>query len=415
MASGKPLPITKRMVWDAYLSVSRKGQAAGVDAQSLLDFAEDLENNLYRLWNRMASGSYFPPPVKRVEIPKSDGGVRPLGVPTVADRIAQMVVKQALEPAVEPVFHPDSYGYRPGKSAHQAVEQARTRCWRRDWVLDLDIQGFFDTIDHELLMRAVRRHTSERWILLYIERWLTVPVALPDGTLKERAAGTPQGGVVSPLLANLFLHYAFDHWMERHFGHIQFERYADDIVCHCRTRMEAERLQAALKRRLGECRLTMHPDKTSIVYCKDSNRRGHHPQIQFTFLGFQFRPRMAKNRWGKLFTCFLPAVSPEALKRMRQRIRQWRIPKHAPLPLEDIARQLNPVLTGWWHYYGRFYPTAMHKLFMYFDERLGKYLRCKYKRLARHRGRSLRKVNEIARAHPDWFVHWRRLGHATVG
>jgi RNA-directed DNA polymerase len=413
--SDKPLPITKRMVWEAYKLVKGNGRAAGVDGQSLEAFAVDLENNLYNLWNRIASGSYFPPPVRRVEIPKSGGGTRPLGIPTVADRIAQMVVKQHLEPDLEDIFDPDSYGYRPGKSAHQAVEQARKRCWSNDWVLDLDIKGFFDTIEHELLMRALRKHCRDDWVLLYVERWLTAPVQLPDGTIEARARGTPQGGVASPLLANLFLHYAFDTWMRREHPDISFVRYADDAICHCRTRQEAERLKAELERRLADCHLTLHPEKTQVVYCKDSNRRGSYPLIQFTFLGFAFQPRMAKNRWGRLFTCFLPAVSPQALKRMRERIRSWRLPKHAPLPLAVIARSLNPVLQGWWRYYGRFYPTEMWKLFVYFDERLGAWLRQKHKQYKGYRGRSLRRLNSIAKRNPDLFVHWKRLGHATVG
>lgn len=415
MGSDKPLPITKRMVWEAYKRVSGNGKAAGVDGQSLDDFARDLENNLYKLWNRLASGSYFPPPVRRVEIPKAAGGVRPLGIPTVADRIAQMVVKQQLEPELNRLFDSDSYGYRPGKSAHQAVEQARKRCWHYDWVVDLDIRSFFDGIDHGLLMKAVRQHTHERWVLLYIERWLKVPVKLPDGTLQERQTGTPQGGVVSPLLANLFLHYAFDKWMRRVYPDIPFERYADDVICHCRTWRGAEELKSALAQRFTECHLTLHPEKTQVVYCKDSNRRGLYPQIQFTFLGFTFRPRMAKNRWGKIFTCFLPAVSPQALKRMRARIRGWRLPRHAPLSLADIARSLNPILRGWWHYYGRFYPTEMWKLFRYFDERLGAWLRRKHKTLKNHRGGSLRRLNSMAQQTPTLFVHWARLGQATVG
>jgi len=415
MNLSKSLPITKLMVWDAYKLAREKGKAAGVDGQSLDEFAEDLENNLYRLWNRMASGSYFPPPVRRVEIPKAGGGVRPLGIPTVSDRIAQMVVKQRLEPELDRVFDPDSYGYRPGKSAHQAVEQARKRCWQRDWVVDLDIKGFFDTIDHELLMRALRRHTTESWVLLYIERWLTASVEMPDGSLQDRMAGTPQGGVVSPILANLFLHYAFDVWMRRTFPHIPFERYADDAICHCRNRREAEQLKTALELRFAECKLTLHPEKTKVVYCADSNRRVSYPQIQFTFLGFSFRPRMAKNRWGRIFTCFLPAVSPQALKRMRDRIREWRLPQHAPLSLEDIAHSLNPVLRGWDQYYGRFYPTELRKLYEYFDERLGAWLRHKYKQLKGHRGRSLRGLNRMAQQNPKLFVHWQHLGRATVG
>lgn len=335
--SDKPLPITKRMVWEAYKLVKENGKAAGVDGQGLEAFAEDLENNLYKLWNRLASGSYFPPPVRRVEIPKSGGGSRSLGIPTLADRIAQMVVKQYLEPGLEQIFDPDSHGYRPGKSALQAVERARLRSWSHDWVLDLDIKGFFDTIDHELMMRALRKHCRIDWILLYVERWLTAPVQLPDGTIEIRAQGTPQGGVISPLLANLFLHYAFDRWMRREHPETPFERYADDVICHCRTRRKAERLKAELEQRMAVCHLRLNPEKTRVVYCKDSNRRGTYASIQFTFLGFAFRPRVAKNRWGRLFTCFLPAVSPQALRRMRDRIRSWRLPKHAPLRLEDIA------------------------------------------------------------------------------
>jgi RNA-directed DNA polymerase len=415
MTSDKPLPITKRMVWKAYKLVEGNGEAAGVDGQSLDNFAKDLENNLYKLWNRMASGSYFPPAVRRVEIPKVGGGVRSLGIPTIADRVAQMVVKQHLEPGLDQVFDPDSYGYRPGRSAHQAVEQARKRCWDYDWVLDLDIKGFFDTIDHGLLLRALRKHCQEPWVLLYVERWLTAPVQMADGSIQKRSAGTPQGGVVSPLLANLFLHYAFDVWMRRLFPHIPFERYADDAICHCRTRQEAEHLKAMLEERFADCHLELHPAKTQVVYCKDSNRRASYPRIQFTFLGFAFRPRMAKNYRGKLFTNFLPAVSPQALRRMRDRIRGWRLSHHAPLPLADVARMLNPVLRGWWQYYGRFCPTEMWKLFKYFDECLGAWLRQKYKTLKGHRGRSLRRLNGMAQRTPSLFVHWARLGHATVG
>ena len=411
---GKPLPITKRMVWEGYLTVKRKGKAAGVDGQSLEHFSEDLENNLYQLWNRLASGSYFPSPVRQVDIPKKDGSVRSLGIPTVADRVAQMVVKQHIEPSLEAVFHADSYGYRRNRCAHDAIESTRQRCWRFDWVVDLDIKGFFDSIDHGLMMRALRKHVEEPWVLLYVERWLKAPVQSPDGQTINRDRGTPQGGVISPLLANLFLHYAFDRWVERHLK-IPFERYADDIVCHCRTKVAAERVKAALEQRLGECGLRMHPDKTRIVYCKDSNRQGSHPDIQFNFLGFCFRPRMAKNRQGEIYTRFLPAVSSESLRRMRERIRSWRIHKHALLPLSDIAKSLNRVLRGWWQYYGKFYKSAMRGLFEYFDERLGKWLRCKYKRFKGRTGRSLRKLNEIARAHPNWFVHWQYFGRATVG
>ena len=407
MRPDKPLPITKAMVCKAYQLVKRNGKAAGVDGQSLEDFAMDLENNLYKIWNRMASGSYFPPPVRRVEIPKSGGGSRPLGIPTVADRVAQMVVKQVLEPQLEPIFDQDSYGYRPGKSAHQAVESCRKRCWRYDWAVDLDIKGFFDSIDHALLMRALQVHTSECWVLLYLQRWLEAPVELPDGTLQERTSGTPQGGVISPLLANLYLHYAFDAWMRRSFPHVPFERYADDVICHCRSRAEAERLMAALRERFVSCGLTLHPEKTQVVYCNDSSRRGQFPQIQFTFLGYCFRPRMAKSRHGEIFTSFLPAVGPQALRRMRDKIRQIDLRRQTYLSLEEMARRLNPILRGWIQYYGRFYPTELRaKLFSYLNQELSAWLRQKHQRLLRKHRRSRELLARIAQQRPGLFVHW---------
>jgi group II intron reverse transcriptase/maturase len=270
-----------------------------VDGQSIAEFEVNLADNLYKLWNRMSSGSYFPPPVRRVDIPKADGGTRPLGIPTVADRIAQMVVKRSLEPLVEPQFHHDSYGYRPGKSALEAVGVARQRCWRNAWVLDLDIKAFFDSIDSDLLMRAVRKHTDCRWVLLYIERWLRAPMQMEDGSLIIRKRGTPQGGVISPLLANLFLHYAFDVWMRRNYPDVAFERYADDAICHCQTEEQARALRASLEKRFAECGLELHPDKTQIVYCKDDDRRNDFPNRKFDFLGYTFRPRLARRRQGK--------------------------------------------------------------------------------------------------------------------
>jgi len=413
--SSKSLPITKRMVWQAYLEVKGKGKAAGVDRQSIRDFDGDRDNNLYRLWNRMASGSYFPPPVRRVEIPKRTGGFRPLGIPTVSDRVAQTVVKRHLEKELDECFDCDSYGYRPGKSAHEAVGRARERCWRRNWVLDLDIKGFFDSIDHDLMMKALCRHTRDTWVTLYVQRWLKAPVLLPNGQLEERRAGTPQGGVISPLLANLFLHYAFDRWIRRYHPGVQFERYADDVICHCGTQNGAEELKKELEERFKACKLTLHPEKSRVIYCKDSRRRGDYPVIQFTFLGFCFRPRAAVDPKGKVFTSFLPGVSPQALKEMRARIRSWRLGDHALMPLRDVARFINPIVRGWWQYYGRYYPTAMFKLFTYLDERLGYYLRRKYRDLWGHTGRSLRRLNQIAKGNPEWFVHWQKFGRAMVG
>ena len=310
MVEAKPFDISKRDVWEAFKRVKANRGAAGVDGQSIADFEVDLRNNLYMLWNRLSSGSYFPSPVRRVDIPKADGGTRPLGIPTVADRIAQEVVRRNLEPILEPVFHIDFYGYRPGKSAIDAVCQARQRCWRYNWVLDIDVKGYFDFIDWELLLKAVRHHTDCPWVLLYVERWLKVPVRTEDGSIVERQAGTPQGGVISPLLANLFLHYAFDGWMARDNPHIPFERYADDIVCHCRTEAEARQLWRALGDRFADCNWSS-PQKTKIVYCKDINRSDDFPIIAFDFLGFQFRAR--KTMWKGEKRVFAHSFQPAAV------------------------------------------------------------------------------------------------------
>jgi len=317
----KPYNIPKQLVWEAYQRVKANQGAAGVDGVSLTAFEKDLKGNLYKVWNRMSSGSYFPPPVRLVEIPKDNGGRRPLGIPTVADRVGQTVVKMVLEPLVEPVFHPDSEAYRPNRSALDAVGKARERCWKADWVVDLDIKAFFDSLDRQLLERAVAHHTDLPWVRLYISRWLRAPVQKSDGTLEERTKGTPQGGVISPLLANLFLHYAFDAWMQREFPRILFERYADDIIVHCRSRRQAEMVVEAIRGRFAQCGLELHPTKTRIVYCKDDDRPGNFEQIKFDFLGYTFQPRRAKNRWGKFFVSFLPAISAKAAKSIRKTIR----------------------------------------------------------------------------------------------
>lgn len=414
MNQAKSFPITKRQVWEAYKRVKANKGGEGVDGQSLEMFEEKLEGNLYKLWNRLASGSYIPPPVKRVEIPKAGGGVRPLGIPTVADRVAQMVVKQTLEPELERHFHPDSYGYRPGKSAHQAIGQARKRCWRNDWVVDLDIKGFFDNIDHELLMRAVRHHIQDKWVLLYIERWLTAPVQLNVGELQERDKGTPQGGVVSPLLANLFLHYTFDAWMQRRYPSIPFERYADDSVCHCRTRKQAEHLKNALEQRFADCGLELHPEKTKIVYCKDDDRRLDYPVTSFDFLGYTFRPRRSKNRRGKFFINFSPAISNKAAKAIRQEVRRWKLHLRSDKALEDLARMFNAVIRGWINYYSAFYKSALYATLRQIDRRLVIWATRKFKRLRGHRRRATHWLERIARRQLGLFAHWRLL-HGQTG
>ena len=409
MEQAKPFKITKRQVWEAYKRVKANKGAAGVDAQTLESFAEDLSGNLYKLWNRLSSGSYFPSAVRRVEIPKGDGGIRPLGIPTVSDRIAQMVVKDYLEPELEQKFHPDSYGYRPGKSALDAVGTARKRCWQRDWVLDLDIKGFFDNIDHELMMRAVRTHTEEKWVVLYIERWLKAPIELRDGTQHLPQKGTPQGGVVSPLLANLFLHYAFDKWMERTYPSIPFERYADDALCHCKSEAEVQQLKVDLDARMQEIGLELHPTKTKMVYCKDADRRKDYPHTSFDFLGYTFRPRRSKNYWGKHFINFTPAISNKAATAIRQRTRHWNWPLRSDKTLEDLARMFNPSIRGWINYFGRYYKSALIPTLKCLEQRLVKWATRKYKRLRHHRRRAAQWLRRIARKQPDLFAHWKVL------
>jgi len=402
----KSFSISKQLVWEAYQRVRANGGAAGVDNQSLQGFEENLKDNLYKLWNRLSSGSYFPPPVRRVEIPKKDGGKRPLGIPTVADRIAQMVVKLVLEPEVEPYFHEDSYGYRPGRSAVQAVGVARQRCWRYDWVIDLDIRAFFDSMDHTLLMRAVCKHTQNPWIRLYMERWLKAPVQLEDGTLEERSAGSPQGSVVSPLLSNLFLHYAFDAWMQRNHPGIPFERYADDAIVHCKTESEARQMLNEIRDRLAECGLELHPDKTKIVYCRDGYRRGRYPDVQFDFLGYSFQPRHAKSYRGNLFLSFLPAVSAKAGRAIRKVIRSWRTHRWTQLTLEELAKTFNPVLQGWINYYGQFYRSKLASILGQFDYALQRWARRKYKRLKYSPTQARAWVKRIARHNLSLFAHW---------
>lgn len=402
----KPFGISKRAVWEAWLSVKANRGAAGVDDETIADFERGLKDNLYRVWNRMSSGSYFPPPVRTVMIPKASGGERPLGIPTVGDRVAQTVAKLYLEPLVEPHFHPDSYGYRSGKSALEAVGVARRRCWRYDWVVDLDIRGFFDNLDHGLAMRAVRKHTDCRWLLLYIERWLKAPAELADGTRVARTVGTPQGGVVSPLLANIFLHHAFDAWMAETYPHIPFERYADDIVVHCRSEAQARFIRDRIAGRLAACRLEAHPDKTQIVYCHDADRPGEHPNQSFDFLGYTFRPRPSKNRRGKFFVNFSPAVSAKAVKAMTATVRRWEIQRRSDKSLVDIARMFRSVLSGWIAYYGRYYPSALYPLFKRLNWRLVRWARQKYRRLG-HQRRAAHWLRRIARREPGLFPHWR--------
>jgi RNA-directed DNA polymerase len=404
----KSFDISKWVVWEAYRKVKANRGAAGVDEESIAEFEADLKGNLYKLWNRMSSGTYFPPPVLAVQVPKAGGnGVRVLGVPTVADRIAQTVVRLYLEPVVEPMFHPDSYGYRPGRSALDAVEVCRRRCWSKDWVIDLDIRSFFDSLDHELILKAVAAHTRQRWILLYLRRWLHAPLQQQDGTLVQRDRGTPQGSAISPLLANLFLHYALDRWLATHFPAVSFERYADDAVVHCASKTQAETVLGAIVDRMAQVGLELHPDKTRIVYCKDGTRRGWHEHERFTFLGFTFRPRLAKSKHGNFFVSFLPAVSDDAKKTIGREIRRWRINRRSDKTITDLARFINPIVQGWINYYGRFYKSRLYPLLRRINEYLLRWATRKYKRLRSHLLRAKRWLQNVTRREPALFAHWR--------
>lgn len=416
LTMAKPYSISKQEVWNAFKHVQANQGSAGVDGESIAAFEQELKDNLYKIWNRMSSGSYFPPPVRKVLIEKRDGGERQLGIPTVSDRIAQAVVKARLEAEIDRMFHPDSYGYRPGKSALDAVRQARQRCWRYDWVLDMDIKGFFDTIDHELLMRAVRKHAKEPWVVLYIHRWLTAPVQEEDGRLTARERGTPQGGVISPLLANLFLHYVFDEWMRRQYPQTPFERYADDVIVHCREESEAQAMRTAIDARLKDCRLELHPEKTKIVYCKDGNRRRTYPNEQFDFLGYTFRPRKAKSSTGAYFTSFSPGMSARAGKSIRAEIRSWKLPKGSDSEIEDLSRRFNPKIRGWLQYYGQYYRSVLRGWMHQIDCAIVRWAMGKYKRLRGRQRKAWGWFKRIKRENANLFAHWqmaKRVGPLT--
>jgi group II intron reverse transcriptase/maturase len=408
-SSAKPFEMSKWEVWQAYQKVKANKGAPGVDGMDLAAFETDLQSNLYKIWNRMSSGSYFPPPVRAVEIPKPHGGgTRVLGVPTIADRIAQTVVAGRLQEKVEPIFHPDSYGYRPGRSPLDAVRTCRARCWKYDWVIDLDVQKFFDSVSWDLVVKAVAVHTDLPWVLLYVKRWLAAPIQLPDGALAQRDRGTPQGSAISPVLANLFLHYAFDAWMARNFPDVPFERFADDAVVHCTSQQHAEQVRAAIEDRMVEVGLRLHPDKTRIVYCQDANRRDAAEHTSFTFLGYTFRARRARNKNGVVFTSFLPAVSKDALKKMGQAVRRGRVHRRTDLDFAGLARMINPVVRGWMNYYGAFYPSALSTLLARINTYLMRWVRKKYKRL-----RAARKARArwayVTTTYPRYFAHWAQV------
>lgn len=407
MKKVKPFEVNKRLVAEAWKRVKANRGSAGVDGVSLEKFEENLENNLYKIWNRMSSGSYFPPPVKVVEIPKSDGSNRRLGIPAVGDRVAQTVVKLLLENKVDKYFHPNSYGYRPGKCAHQALATAREKCWKFNWVIDLDIKGFFDNLDHDLVIKAVEHHIQDSWVILYIQRWLEAPVQEGEFVGEKRTKGSPQGGVISPLLANLFMHYAFDMWMVKNYPGVSFERYADDVIVHCVNETQAKLILERIGSRMRDCGLSLHPEKTKIVYCKDGKRRKETRNTSFDFLGFTFRRRSAKGPYGKFLT-FLPAISDKAVKRIGEFIRTWGIPRVTHLSLRDIAENFNSHIQGWINYYGKFYRSHFWKKVVNLIVRaLEKWVVRKYKSMKRAPKKARQWLREIRLREPQLFAHWK--------
>lgn len=404
----KSLPITKEQVLRAYEEVRKHGKSSGVDDLTLKDYEAVKGDQLYKVWNRLSSGSYFPPAVKRVEIPKSDGKMRKLGIPTVNDRVAQTVVKHYLEPQIDHHFHPNSFGYRPHRNAHQAVKQASAQCWEKAWVIDLDIEGFFDNLDHELLMQALQRHTTEKWVLMYVERWLKAPIEHADGQLEHPKKGSPQGGVISPLLANLYLHYAFDKWMSEHYKAIVFERYADDIVVHCTSKAEAEILLENIRSRLEECGLRLHPGKTKIVYCKNSNRKGDHKTVSFDFLGFRFKPKKARNRQtGEIFTGYGPVdISNKTKKRIVEMLKSKKLSERRGTTLVELSKELGSHVRGWINYYGRIDMKIPRYIMTYINMRLIQWVKRHHKRFKGSTWQSAQWLRGVYRDYPNLFVHW---------
>ncbi|MFT0820040.1 MULTISPECIES: group II intron reverse transcriptase/maturase [Wolbachia] len=414
MNKTKSFDIPKQLIWRAYKQVSKNKGTAGVDEVSITKFEENLKDNLYKLWNRMSSGSYFPEPVKAVAIPKDTGGQRILCVPSVFDRIAQTAATMYLEPLVEPKFHEDSYGYRPNKSALDAVYTARKRCWKNDWTVDLDISGFFDNLDHDLALQAIKKHTDCKWVILYVERWMKAPIQQADGSRVTRDKGVPQGGSISPIISSIFMHHAFDMWMKQNYPTVPFERYVDDAIVHCRTKRQAGFMKVMIEERLAKCKLKLHPEKTQIVYSKDDDRKEQFPKQSFDFLGYTFRPRVAKNKMRNYFISFLPAISNKAKKKIKKTIKSWRIHRITWTTLEEISKKIDPIVRGWFQYYGRFYKSEMYPSLRNIERYLIRWVRTKYKKLRDHGRLAKQFLGKVRKRSPSIFYHW-TLGLGSKG
>jgi group II intron reverse transcriptase/maturase len=405
----KSVPVSKEQVWLAYKKVRSNQGRAGVDQLSMEEYDADRSQHLYKLWNRIASGSYFPPPVKEVEIPKKDGKVRKLGIPTISDRVAQMVIKDYLEPRFEQIFSPHSFGYRPGKNAHQALSAVRENVRMLDWAIDLDIKGFFDNIDHGKLMLALKKHVNEKWCLMYIERWLQTPVQTITGDLvAKHGKGTPQGGVISPLLANLFLHYAMDKWLEQTHSAVRYVRYADDAILHCKSKEQADYVLRNLNKRMRQCGLELHPEKTKLVYCRDYRRQGEYSNVKFDFLGYSFQPRTAKSkRNGELYLGYDCAISTSSKKRIAEKMRELDIQHLTHKSIVGVAQFLEPYIRGWINYYGKFRLWEMNTVFQLLRRRLVMWARKRYKRYKTSLNRAYGWLERVKEQYPTLFYQWR--------
>lgn len=404
----KSIPISRQMIWEAYKKVRANQGGSGVDSVSIEDYDANRRKHLYKLWNRMASGSYFPQAVKEVEIPKKDGKVRKLGIPTISDRVAQMAITMYLEPRLEELFSPNSYGYRPNRNAHQALEKVRENTRNTDWVIDLDIKGFFDNISHDKLMLAVEKHVPENWVKLYINRWLAAPILTKSGDLiTKQGKGTPQGGVISPLLANLFLHYGFDKWLEQTDRTVNFTRYADDVIVHCRSKDQAERILKQIDQRMNNIGLELHPEKTKIVYCKDYRRQEKYPLVKFDFLGYSFQPRPTKSKTSKgLFLGFDCAISISSRKRIADKLEELGVEKLTFKSIVGIAQKLNPMIRGWIQYYGKYRMSSLHKVFRLLNQRLVRWARKRYKRYKTSLKRAYKWLSRVQLQYSYLFYHW---------
>jgi len=403
----RAIPISLEMVRNAYRRIKRKGKSAGIDGVSLKEFQAREEDHLYVVYNRMSSGSYFPPEVKQVSIPKRSGKKRKLGIPTVRDRVAQTVIKELIEPRIDKIFYEESYGYRPNKSAQQALDKVRKNCWEKAWVIDLDIKNCFDSIDHQLLMKAVDKHVEEKWIKMYIRRWLEAPVVTKAETIEKEGKGTPQGGVLSPLLANLFLHYAFDKWMKDNFPNVSFVRYADDKIVHCVSKKQAEYVLQRIRQRLIDCKLELNEEKTSIVYCKMNGRNGNYPNVKFDFLGYSFKPRTTLNwKKNKKFLGFDAGISAESQKRIIKDLKVKEERMNFCNNLQEVAEVLNPSIRGWLNYYGHIRRSEMSQVLVAIQYRIIKWLRKKYGRLKRRIKKTFSLLWKVKRVNPKMFAHW---------